>query len=184
MRRSLTFTDETLIQQSKILSFPGPEEGVLRSLQNWLHTREGGALSFIGPDAGTWGSILNRKGHPPDLVSLSPHRQERESPVFNWMVKKFISGLLRFNCIRFPRSQNRFDFVGFTDKAIYRTTYWVISLLTSLLPILSILILYWIRSMPARLGIVVGFNALISILLNTFTTAKRAEIITITAAYV
>jgi hypothetical protein len=55
---------------------------------------------------------------------------------------------------------------------------------SSILPILSIVVLYVITSQTARLGCIVTFSALCSATLATLSNAKNVEIIAATAAYV
>jgi len=57
-------------------------------------------------------------------------------------------------------------------------------MVASLLPAISILALYFIHNMLARLGAIMAFSALFSFTLAIFTTAKRIEIFAATAAYV
>lgn len=54
--------------------------------------------------------------------------------------------------------------------------------LSSLLPILSIVALYYIPTQTARLGAIVAFSALCSATLATLSSAKNVEIIAATAA--
>jgi len=74
--------------------------------------------------------------------------------------------------------------VGIDDSSIYRVTSWLTSIIASLIPIASIVVLYSVGSMKARLGIIAAFNLLISTCLSTFTNAKRSEVFAVTAAYV
>ncbi|KAI3338804.1 hypothetical protein F4824DRAFT_499177 [Ustulina deusta] len=53
---------------------------------------------------------------------------------------------------------------------------------SSLLPVLSIVVLYYIRSQSARLITIVAFSALCSLALTVLTDARNAEIIATTAA--
>ena len=55
---------------------------------------------------------------------------------------------------------------------------------SSVLPILSIVVLYVIPSANARLGCIVAFSSLCSAMLATLSNAKNVEIIAATAAYV
>ncbi|KAH0562124.1 hypothetical protein GP486_003184, partial [Trichoglossum hirsutum] len=57
-------------------------------------------------------------------------------------------------------------------------------LLSSVLPILSIIVLYVVREERVRLGLIVVFSALCSAALATLSDAKNVEIIAATAAYV
>ena len=53
---------------------------------------------------------------------------------------------------------------------------------SSVLPILSIVVLYVISSPNARLGCIVAFSFLCSVVLATLSNAKNVEIIAATAA--
>lgn len=53
---------------------------------------------------------------------------------------------------------------------------------SSVMPVLSIIGLYYIRSQTARLGCVVAFSALCSAVLATFTNARTVDIIAASAA--
>jgi hypothetical protein len=74
--------------------------------------------------------------------------------------------------------------VGYEETIIYRITYWITSILASLILILSIVVLYLVHSTPARLGTIAAFNILVSVCLMALTNAKRTEVFAITAAYV
>lgn len=72
--------------------------------------------------------------------------------------------------------------VGHEDKLVYRVTYWITSIVASLVPIASIAILYCVQSMPARLGVIAAFNVLVSVCLMGLANARRADVFAITAA--
>jgi hypothetical protein len=55
---------------------------------------------------------------------------------------------------------------------------------SSVMPVLSIIVLYYIHSQAVRLGCIVAFSALCSAVLATFTNARTVEIIAASAAYV
>jgi hypothetical protein len=55
-------------------------------------------------------------------------------------------------------------------------------ILASSLPILSIVLLYYVHSMTTRLGLIGVCNLLVSVCLGAFTKANRAEIFAVTAA--
>lgn len=69
-------------------------------------------------------------------------------------------------------------------STIYTFTSIVATMLSSLLPIVSIVVLYLVHSTPARLGIIAGFTALFSIAVSLVTSAARVENFAATAAYV
>jgi hypothetical protein len=63
-----------------------------------------------------------------------------------------------------------------TFTGIFATT------LSSLLPVASIVVLYVVHSMPARLGIIAGFTTGFSLIVGMITSATRSENFAATAA--
>lgn len=172
-------TDEALVQQAQILAYPEPDRCDLTYVQNFLHHKEALGLSLRGPDAKVWGSVSEPKKHSPDLITLCP--RQKEDPFSGWVVEKAISNLFRCGCARFMKPSKIHGVIGYEDVKVLKITYCLMSILASLIPIASIVVLYTVHSMPARLSIVGAFNVLISICLVAFTNAKRSEVFAITA---
>ena len=59
-----------------------------------------------------------------------------------------------------------------------------VAVLSSVLPTLAILALYFVNRMIVRIGLVILFTALFSVTLAVFTAARKVEIFSATAAYV
>ena len=59
----------------------------------------------------------------------------------------------------------------------------VASTISSLLPTLVILLLYFVNRMLVRIGLVIVFTAIFSLALSFFTTANKGEIFAATAAF-
>jgi len=152
----------------------------IRSLQRFLVPKEMGSLSLIGDDSTTWGSLGNPNGYSPDLVALRPRRNE--DPFSRWVTNNMVPAFLRSSCVKLREPSPIHGVVGLEDSSIFRVTAWMTSIIASLLPITSIVLLYVVHSMKARLGIIAGFNLLVSACLSTFTGARRAEVFAITAA--
>ena len=70
----------------------------------------------------------------------------------------------------------------FSEERIRQFTRITAIVVSSVLPILSIVVLYFIESQLARLGAVVAFAVLSSLALALFSNAKNGEIIAATAA--
>ena len=58
------------------------------------------------------------------------------------------------------------------------------TVLASVLPTLSMVILYFVRSLIGRLGALVGVSTLFAISVAVFTNARRVDVFLATAAYV
>ncbi|CAO2647111.1 Nn.00g080330.m01.CDS01 [Neocucurbitaria sp. VM-36] len=152
----------------------------LHYLQDYLHAPEMGPLALTGGDSTIWGSKTDRKSHASDLIALRP--RAKKDAFSMWAAENTIFNLLKCGCTRFMKPSRVHGVVGYEDSTIYRITYWITSVLASLIPIASIVVLYRVQSMPARLAIIAAFNVLVSICLMGFANAKRAEVFAITAA--
>ena len=74
------------------------------------------------------------------------------------------------------------NLVTYSDDSIFLFTRLVIILVACLLPVVSIVILYLVESLPKRLGLIGGFTAAFSLCLGCLTKAKVSEIFTAIAA--
>jgi hypothetical protein len=135
-----------------------------------------GPLALLGDDAAVWGSMSQRNSYKPDLVALKPRVKKDTFSV--WAAENGT----RF--ARFMKPSPVHGVGGYEDTIIFRITYWITSILASLILIASIVVLYFVHSMPARLGTIAAFNILVSVCLMGLTNAKRTEVFAITAAYV
>ncbi|KAF2186251.1 hypothetical protein K469DRAFT_706921 [Zopfia rhizophila CBS 207.26] len=181
LRRKLKEYNEALIQASTVANLQEPDKWDLNYMQRFLATKEMGSLALIGDDATTWGSITNPNGFSPDLIALRP--RQNEDAFSKWVAENAVVNLFRCGCARFKKASRVHGAVGFEDSTIFRITSWITSIAASLIPIGSIVVLYYVNSMLARLGIIAAFNLLISACLSTCTNAKRAEVFGVTAAF-
>jgi hypothetical protein len=139
-------------------------------------------LALIEDDAHTWGSVPEPGSYARDLIALRP--RVREDPFSHWVAKNAIVSLVRCGCARFRKPSGLHGLVGYKDTTIFKITSWMTSMLASVIPVLSVVILNRVSSITTRLALIGAFNILMSICLSAFTTAKRSEIFTITTAYV
>jgi hypothetical protein len=73
---------------------------------------------------------------------------------------------------------------SYSDDIILQILDILGTVLASLLPIASILALYYVSSMEARLGILTGFTALFALCLKLVTGSRKIEVFAATSAYV
>ena len=85
---------------------------------------------------------------------------------------------------RIPDSLQDDAFSNYNDARLITIIEVISTVVSSLLPISSILILYLVTSLPARLGVILGYTALFSLALIIFTKARRIEIFAATSASV
>ena len=70
----------------------------------------------------------------------------------------------------------------YPDSSLDRAARTLNTLLSSLLPTLSIFVLYYVKSPPARLGLILGFTIVFAITLQCVSRARPADIFAATAA--
>ena len=169
-----------MIQQAMILKYPEPSAWDLHHIQDYLGSKNMGPCAMIGEDSLIWGSKALRNSHKPDLVALRPRVKKDAFSV--WAAESTIFNIFNCGCYKFMKPSQVHGAIGYEDSSVYRVTYWFTSILASLIPIASIVILYQVQSMPARLGIIAVFNVLVSVCLMGFANAKRAEVFAVTAA--
>ncbi|KAG7066448.1 hypothetical protein JMJ76_0000309 [Colletotrichum scovillei] len=111
-----------------------------------------------------------------DLVALG---EAPSDPMTNFIMK-FFARLFQSQEDR-SRTRGKLNFTS--DDRIRNFVRILAVIVSSVLPILSIVALYFIKSQIARLCTIVGFSALCSLALSVLTDARNAEIIATTAAY-
>ncbi|KXH56614.1 hypothetical protein CNYM01_10717 [Colletotrichum nymphaeae SA-01] len=117
-----------------------------------------------------------------DLVALG---EAPSDPMTNFIMK-FFARLFQSQVMassKEDRSRTRGKLNFTSDDRIRNFVRILAVIVSSVLPILSIVALYFIKSQIARLCTIVGFSALCSFALSVLTDARNAEIIATTAAY-
>ena len=186
--------DECLFWQIQISKLDGPDENSLKELRKFLQERR----PLVGLDRKAW-DPLNQD----DLVVI--RRQQAETfvsrrvlrdlvPLYHEVIGKYCKvsapqlvakGALRLSCVLNKKPVD--------EAPLSRTCYYSSShllaiidilgvVISSLLPISSIVALYFVPRTLQRLGIVAGFTAAFSICLKILTEARRIDIFAATAA--
>ncbi|KAI9662602.1 MAG: hypothetical protein M1821_008769 [Bathelium mastoideum] len=170
-----------LIQQSQMLQMTPPIKSDLEYIQHYLASKDMGPFALAGPDCEIWGSVHEPKGHEPDIVTLLPRKA---TDMFTKLLNnKGTPKLFQYGAGRFLKPSPVHGLVGFEESTLSRVTYLTTTGLASLIPVASIVVLYFISSMKLRLGFIAIFTVLLSMCLAFFTSAKRAEIFALTAAF-
>ena len=112
-----------------------------------------------------------------DTISLTPD-PNREA------FSRFLANKLGWLFI-FEENQ-RLPQKGYTvtsDHRLRRTIRVVAVVLSSILPVLSIVILYYVQSMDIHIGLIIIFSILFSAVVALVTDARNVEVMAATAAY-
>lgn len=162
------------MQQHLLSKFEAPNLADLEALKLWLKRPKMGNCSLIGLDKDVWDTGT-------DLLTLNPRVQD--DPCSRWLSGSFVRFYHR---VLGRRTKRELDLepglFEYSDKQLLRASDVIGALLSSLLPISSLLALYFVSNLLARLGIVTAFTILFSMTLLLVTTARKVEVFAATAA--
>ncbi|KAF2643692.1 hypothetical protein P280DRAFT_537296 [Massarina eburnea CBS 473.64] len=178
IRSLLKEYNKALYYQSALFRLERPDKFDLRDIQGFMNDDSMG-LPLTGPDQSIWGSCTEPDQFCKDgLVSLRP--RERPDPFSKWLAEHAIMFRHRvFKMFKSPDSVH--GMIGYHDSSVFRLTAWLNGMIASVLPVVSIVCLINVGTVVSRLGVIAGFNILISICLRVFTDAKRKDVFAVTA---
>ena len=163
-------------------SLPNPNRCDLSYLRKWLQKciDENPRQALDGLDCEVWnGDSPAQNSGTGDLFVM--RARPKEDPFSTWIVEKVICGLYQ-TIWRRCRHTNP-DGLTINDAHILRSTSFLTTAVASLLPVGSIVVLYWVRPMKIRLALVACFTVSFALALACFTTVNRSEIFATTAAF-
>lgn len=175
--------DHTLIQQQTVLQMSSPDPIDLNDIQCFIASDVMGLEPFLGPDKNTWGTYEDKNSFSKELVCL--RGRDPTDSFSRWVGERATRYLLMCGGARWKKPSSVFKTVVIRKGSILRVTFGITSVLASLIPITSIIVLkLCVSSIRDRLATIAGFNLLISVCLTVFTDARRTDVFAITAAYV
>jgi hypothetical protein len=179
--KSLMIIDNAIIQQAALAAMPEPTNYDLRFLQDWLERPKMGNFALLGEDRHVWGSSDKPDVHAPDLIVLKPRVEEDQFSKL--VIGKFV---VWAHGIFGSRAKKLSDVesgqVIYEDDCLLRFTSLVTTVVASLLPIVSIVVLYYLHDMGGRLGLIAVFTLVFALCLTGFSNAKTGEVFTATTA--
>ena len=155
-----------------------PEKRQLSALQGWLRDSKGGKNFLDGVEAETWTDPDETK-----YISVGPPAPEKD------IFSSFLRGALlvafhtlcgtRFKVGRVVDEES--GMVTYQDSRLDKASSMITVILASVLPVLAIFALNALKTMNARIGMIVLFTAAFAAILAIFSSAKRADIFAATA---
>jgi len=160
-------------------SVPKPDSYDLQFFRDWLEGPKMGNFPLRGPDRNAWS-----ENYESDLVAI--RRRETGDPFSKWFINTVIPQFHRIVGHRIkkpidPESQS--DITQYSDKRLLSIISVISIVLACVIPISSIIILYFVSSMPARLAILAIFTACFALCLSLVTQARKVEIFAATSAF-
>jgi hypothetical protein len=174
--------DETLLLLTHLKSHPSPNKSDHSFLLHWFRHPSLGSLPLLSLDQFTYLS-----SPPSSLLALTP--RQGTDPIYTLLSAKLLS-IYHFLLGKYlktsaPHPQDleaNARYFEYKDKYLLRTANCLGSLISSGLLVTSILVLYFVRDMAARLGVVAVFTVAFSLGLSLLTSARKVEVFAGTAA--
>ena len=170
------------MKQMQMAAVPGPEKPDLEYIRQTFQQRSATRLTstLVGCDQKVWGDPDDPKGLAEDLMVIRP--RSVEDPFTTWVAGPVMTWLYQAVwCRLFPK---RLGPGKVKNAAILRATSACTTVIACSLLVGSIAVLYCVQTMRGRLGLIAGLTVLFAISIMLFTSAKRSEVFTATAAYV
>ncbi|KAK2607899.1 hypothetical protein N8I77_006542 [Diaporthe amygdali] len=176
LRKKLDKYNERLLRQALLAKLEGPNKLDLEFLQEWFQRESMGAFPILGPDMDAW-------NHTEDLVALKS--RSPKDPTSSWFITTIFPLYHRLigQKLKNPESPELGDGIyNYKESILSSAANVFTTVVASLLPLLSITVLYIIQSNTMKLGVIVAFSACFSLALALMTNARRIEIFAATAA--
>jgi hypothetical protein len=170
------FTDEAIYLQIRLRAAASPNENDLKFVGQWFEGETMGNLPLNGLDSEVW-----ETSSASELVALKP--RQADDPLAGFFLKRVF--VWWHYCIG-RRVQKPVDveanYFEYNDRRVLKVADCVGSIISSVFLTVSVVVLYFVTSMPARLGILVAFTVLFSLVMTLVTNARKAEVFAGTAA--
>jgi len=156
-----------------------PEYRDLKHIQNFTSNLEH-MSALTGLDGNIWGCKPFRENRSPDLVTI--RGRHNEDTFSKWFTENVVDFFFNHSGDRFVRTSTLYGEAVFDESQLVRGAFIATSILTSQLPIISIVILYFVENPLVRLGIISGFAFLVTLCLILFTKARAVDVFLVAAA--
>ncbi|KAF2187509.1 hypothetical protein K469DRAFT_725452 [Zopfia rhizophila CBS 207.26] len=179
-RAKLEKYNNTLLKQVQLNSLLPPTEQNINLLREWLQRPKYGNKFLRGFEARTWD--LERA----DLISLYKEEIEQD-PLTRWLFRIIPGPFHRKWGYRWKKptksKSSGGDLFEYKDSTLVQLAKSLSTILSTLLPTISIFVLYYFKNMPVRLGLIVLFTSLFSLALNLTSKARKVEIFAATSTF-
>ncbi|RHZ65491.1 uncharacterized protein CDV56_105129 [Aspergillus thermomutatus] len=176
LRRLLNEYNNALIQQAQLLRFNSPHSRDLETFKDWVGSKKGG--NYVCSTRLEQDQWKDEK----DLIALSG-RYENVDHLTRWVFRVAIPWFDRVIGERIKPDDIETGTVYYDDDQIIRGTRIVSTVFSSVFPASSMLVLYVLNSMAARLVVIIVYNVLFSVLVGLMTRARRVEIFAASVAF-
>ncbi|KAH8891451.1 hypothetical protein GQ53DRAFT_648698 [Thozetella sp. PMI_491] len=174
LRQKLEDYNDSVLKQAQMSRLNDPSNQDLEFLRSWLVRPQMGAFPLLGLDRSAW-DVTNDK----DLLAI----RSRDVPdAFSQWVLRSATEMSLANMRFKNHAPIGPGIYSYDERYLAAVFYGFATVLASILPISSVVVLYFVQSNNVRLGLTVLFCLIFSLLLVLVTNAKKVEVFAATAA--
>ncbi|KAK4549982.1 hypothetical protein LTR36_002949 [Oleoguttula mirabilis] len=175
IREKLNEYNSTLLQVSRVTALPKPNKHHLGLLRDSLNETDSSSSFLEGTEFLTWETI-----NEGDLIAVNSSREEDEfthwfntHPLvwYHWLIGSKLS------------ESKKGLIAAYSDSRVSRIATVITSVVSALLPVVAVLVLFYVKATHDRIYIMLGLTALFAFAIAIFTSAKHHEIFAATAAF-
>ncbi|CRK29241.1 hypothetical protein BN1708_004917 [Verticillium longisporum] len=177
LRGKLKEYQEALVAHRQMVEFRQPHRRQVESLVEWMDDQKRGDIFLLGIDSDVW-----KTTELADLVNMEPSSPDgftnRWSLGFLYYYDKVIGHRIHATD-EAEHSRNAIVYQNQRIMAFARTFKTIVA---CMFPIVAIITLYFIKTLPVRLGVIGGFTLFFALVLDKATSASVKDIFSATAA--
>ncbi|KAA8643738.1 uncharacterized protein ATNIH1004_010512 [Aspergillus tanneri] len=153
-----------------------PNKNDLRTLHNWLASSEGGNYFLKGSEVFMWDDEK-------DLAKVfNPPGERLDDPFSKWLTSNVLQWYHALWGHRRKTVNLESGMSQYHDLSLIRISTVVATTASSILPLLAVLVLWYVKDTVHRILVMIGFTTLFAASLAIFTSARRIEIFAATAS--
>jgi hypothetical protein len=172
--------DKELMRQNYLSGIKRPRSYDLKFLRSWFERPKMGDFPLRGPDQDAWSPDKTY-----DLLAIQ--RRESSDPFSRWLADSLVPFFHNCFAKRFKQplpEDPESEICQYSEGHLATVVNIFGTVLSSILPITSIVVLYFVTDTSVRLGLSVAFTAMFSCCLALVSRARRVEIFAASSAYV
>ncbi|KAI4864619.1 hypothetical protein F4820DRAFT_422899 [Hypoxylon rubiginosum] len=177
------------MQYCQLSKIPAPDPHELQKLQCWLSEPRLGGVYLLGRDHDVWsqGRDLLALAPPPHANRFSRFVAGRALPLYHRLrhsttVERIYRILLKSHSPSSPTSADT-GIATYDDARLISASAFICTVIASMLPILSIMVLYIVKDMEHRLALVGVFSAMFSSALWFMNDGELVEVFGATSTF-
>ncbi|KAM0324608.1 hypothetical protein ACHAQA_007996 [Verticillium albo-atrum] len=178
LRTKVKEYQEALAAHRQMVEFRQPHRRQLDSLVQWMEDSARGDISLTGVDSGIW-----KETDLADLVNMEPSSPDGFTKRWSIQFIHFYDKFIGHHIHTYDEAEHMQNTVVYRNARILAVARTFKTIVACMFPIVAIISLYFIKTLPVRLGVIGAFTLVFALVLDKATSASVKDIFSATAAF-